>query len=43
MRELGNDAGTLLRVLFNFETEEQLAEEASRDSSSSRRHHSSLY
>ena len=40
MRELGTDAGTFVRVLYNFQTPE-MAEEASHHSSSARRHHGS--
>ena len=38
MKELGTDAGTFLRVLYNFQTAEQ-AEEAAEHHSSARRHH----
>ena len=38
MKELGSDAGTFLRVLYNFQTPEQ-AEASSHSSSSARRHH----
>ena len=38
MRELGTDAGTFLRVLYNFQTPEQAAS-AHHSSSSARRHH----
>ena len=38
MRELGTDAGTFLRVLYNFQTPEQ-AQHSSHSSSSARRHH----
>ena len=38
MRELGTDAGTFLRVLYNFQTPE-MEKEAAQHSSSARRHH----
>ena len=38
MRELGTDAGTFVRVLYNFQTP-QMAEEAAHHTSSTRRHH----
>ena len=38
MRELGTDAGTFVRVLYNFQTP-QMAEEAAAHHSSTRRHH----
>lgn len=39
MREIGTDAGTFLRVIYDYKTPEQIAEDASRSDSSSRRHH----
>ena len=39
MRELGSDAGTFLRVIYNYQTPEQIAEQASREQNSGRRHH----
>ena len=39
MRELGTDAGTFLRVLYNYQTPEQAAA-AAEHHSSARRHHS---
>ena len=39
MRELGTDAGTFLRVLYNFQTPE-MAEAEKKSHSSARRHHS---
>ena len=41
MRELGTDAGTFLRVLYNFQTPEIAEAAKHHDSSASRRHHSS--
>ena len=38
MREIGTDAGTFLRVIYDYKTPEQIAEDASRADSSSRRH-----
>ena len=39
MREIGTDAGTFFRVIYNYQTPEQRKESAKKEESSSRRHH----